>query len=280
MLAGQALSLYRRRFVPLVLTAALALVPANALVGGAWVLGLAAKTTQEAAPPADAAEPAASPADKLDPAKAPDAHKPEASVDDSFHLRAGLAGPLLLSLLLASCVLLAASLLALAALVPLVLGAAESPAQAWSAVAARAGPLFRTLLLVVALTVAGACLCVLPGAVLAVGFAFAMPVVMVEGLRGRKALERAWVLMRAEWPALVAVLALYLMVAVLGSLAAQALLGPGLRQLAGAAALRVLLLPLALVWLVLLYLRARAAVDGVPEAGLRDQYIRRISAPG
>ena len=80
--------------------------------------------------------------------------------------------------------------------------------------------------------------------------------------------------------ALLGVVLLYVAIGVAASVGAGALLGPGLRQMAGAAVLRTLLLPLAMVALVLLYLRARAAVDGQPEAALRDQYIRRISAPG
>jgi hypothetical protein len=278
---AQALAIYRKQFVALLLTSGLALLPANALVGGAWVMGLASHVENAEGPPAgdEVEKPPVRRPGRLDP-KAPDAHRPEASLSDSLHLRLSELTPLALSLLLAAAVLLAATLLSLAALVPLVLGAAAGPAQAWEAVGARFGAVLATGALSLALTLLGSCLCVVPGAVMAIGFAFALPVTMVEDLRGRRALERAWVLMRAEWPALLAVVVLYIAVVVAASFGAGALLGPGLRQLAGAAVVRLLLLPLALVSLVLLYLRARATVDGQPQEALRAQYIRRISAPG
>lgn len=277
MLAGAALSIYRKQFAALVLTSALALLPANLVVGGAWVLGLAAITAQDAPSGPGEARPRAP--DRLDAPKAPDAH-PEVLPGESLPLRLAKAGPLLLALLAGAAALLFATLLSLAALVPLVLGAAARPAQAWAAVAARWGTLLPTCALSVTLTLAGACLGGAPGVLLATGFAFAVPVAMVEGLRGRKALERSWVLMRAEWPSVLVVVVLSLAAVAAATLGAQALAGPGLRQLAGAAALRMLLLPLAQVALVLLYERARAAVDAQPLPAARAQYIRRISAPG
>ncbi len=281
MLVGHALAIYRKHFLALVLTAGLALLPANVLVGGGWVLGLAAMTAQAVGPtPGHGGEPPPHLRDKLDAQKAPDAHHPEAKLADSLHLRLSEIGPLALALLLGAGALMAATLLALAAVVPIVLGAAAGPGQAWGAVGARFGALFATCAIALALTLLGTCLCLVPGAVLATGFAFAMPVAMVEDLRGRKALERSWVLMRAEWPALVVVVVLYVGAVLAASLGARALLGPGLWQLAGTAVLRMLLLPLAMVALVLLYLRARAAVDAQPQETLRAQYIRRISAPG
>ncbi len=283
-LLTQALAIYRKHFVTLVLTAGLALLPTTALVGGSWVLGLAAMTVQADGPPVgDKVEPPSRTPEKLnklDVKKAPDAPHLEAALEDSLHLRLAKMGPLLLALLAGVAMLLLATLLALAAVVPVVLGAAAGPSHAWGAVGARFRPLLSTGVLSVALTVLGSCLCVVPGAVLAIGFAFAMPVAMVEDLRGLKALERSWVLMRAEWPALLAVVVFYVAVVLGGSLGAHAIVGPGLRQLVAAAVLRMLLLPLALVTLVLLYLRARAAVDGQPREAWRDQYIRRISAPG
>lgn len=281
MLLGQALTIYRKHFLELMLTAGLTLLPATVLVGGAWVQGLATMSAQTEGPePGEGVEPRPQPRDKLDPQKAPDAHKPEARLADSVHLQLSQVGPLALALLLGAAVLMAASLLALAALVPIVLGAAAGPAQAWGAVAARFPGVLATGGLALSLTLLGSCLCLVPGAVLATGFVFAMPVAMVEELRGRKALERSWVLMRAEWPALLAVVVLYVAAVLAASLAAEALLGPGLRRLAGAAVLRMLLLPLAMVALVLLYLRARAAVDAQPQEAVCAQYIRRISAPG
>ncbi len=278
---AQALAVYRRHFVALVLTAGLALLPASALVGGAWVMGLSAATEQEAGPPAgDENAPPRPAAGTLDPQRAPDAHQPEARRADSIQLQLSKLRPLALALLLGAGALLAATLLALAAVVPVVLGVASGPSQAWALVGARFGCLLATGTLSLALTLLGGCFLVVPGAVLAVGFAFAMPVAMVEGLRGHQALERSWMLMRTEWPSVLAVVVLYLAVLVAGSLGARALIGPGLGQLVGAAVLRMLLLPLAMVALVLLYLRARATVDCQCEQALRDQYIRRISAPG
>jgi len=49
------------------------------------------------------------------------------------------------------------------------------------------------------LTVLGFFLCVIPGIYLAVGFAVALPVLMTEGQRGRKALGRSRSLVRGRW---------------------------------------------------------------------------------
>ncbi|HYY51445.1 MAG TPA: hypothetical protein VE755_01170, partial [Myxococcales bacterium] len=61
------------------------------------------------------------------------------------------------------------------------------------------GALFGTGLLGAALVALGAIFFILPGLVLAVGFSMAPPLVILEGVSGRVALERSWRLLRGHW---------------------------------------------------------------------------------
>jgi len=103
--------------------------------------------------------------------------------------------------------LLAAQMLSHAALVPLVgdraLGADMGPGRAWLAVSLHSGAILWTATLSTLATMVGALFCLLPGILAAVGFALAMPIVLLEGRRGTDALRRSWRLMAVEWPRVV-----------------------------------------------------------------------------
>jgi len=140
------------------------------------------------------------------------------------------------------------------------------PAHAWAVVGSRIAALFGTGLLGAVLVALGAVFFILPGLVLAVGFSLAPPLVVLEGLSGRAALERSWRLLGGRWGQALLFWALIVVFSVLGS-AAAALLPAGPWRPAASTLIRVLLYPLPLTGLVLLYCDA-------------TQYMRRTSAPG
>jgi hypothetical protein len=282
-----ALSIYFGRFASLVLTTALALLPANFLMGGAVKAGLAAFGTQ--LPSAvthsgrvqekhqDLSEKAA--AGELSPDETHDANKnlTREAFEGGTVLEQDLAAllPFLYALVVAVATLMAGTLLAQAALVGLLFPAqgGSDPSCAWEQVARRLGAVLSTAGLAVVLTTLGFVLFILPGIVAAVGFSFAMPVVMLENLSGSKALQRSFQLMRAEWPAALGLFVVFLLLAFGASWLSSRLVPPGLLELAFGALLRLVFCPLPLVGLVLLYRRAREKLEGA-------QYMRRISAPG
>jgi hypothetical protein len=91
-----------------------------------------------------------------------------------------------------------------------------------------------------------------------IGFAFAVPVTLVEGIQGRAALDRSWRLMRSRRLA-VASLCLLLVGISAASIALAELLPPGAWRMAGGTLLRTLAYPLPLSGLIVLYREARRA---------------------
>jgi hypothetical protein len=249
----RALALYRRHFTPLLLTAALALVPANLLMAGAVRFGLVAMSSVQSAEAADPAK-----GDLRAKVLTQDSHEPPAPQPTQF-LKSVL--PLLYAAVIIVALLVAGLTLAHAALVPLVLdlakGTPSGPSRAWAAVGARIGGLLRTWILALALVALGCVFCVLPGIVLAAGFAFAAPVTMIEGLAGRAALERSWALMKGRWPAVLAMFVLIVLFTAAGS-AVSTLTSNTWGKMALSAFVRLVTYPLPLVALVLLYLSTSA----------------------
>jgi hypothetical protein len=305
---AEAFSIYRRHFGALVLTAALALLPANLLMAGAVVFGLAglgaggvaetqtrAQQVQEQT--RDRQEDQQPRALQEQPGDLPQKHPP-AQADQAVRAREALraaaphhettvnaeplrrALPIAYAVLVVAAVLLAGLFFAHAALVPLVIelraGRPTGPARAWAEVAPRLGALLRTALLGAPLVALGFLFLVVPGIALAVGFGFAVPAAMTEGVSGRAALHRSWTLMRGHWACALGMWTLILIFTLLASGAAMLVhAGPWRSVVSGA--VRLLTYPLPLAGLILLYVRAREE-EGAPV--LPSQYIRRISAPG
>jgi hypothetical protein len=282
-----ALSIYFGRFVSLVLTTALALLPANCLMGGAVKAGLAAFGTQLPYAETHSRRVQEKHQDLSGRAAAGELSSDETQAAHKNLAREALEGgtvlehdladllPFLYALVVAVATLMAGTLLAQAALVGLLFPAegGSDPSCAWEQVARRLGAVLSTAALAVVLTVLGFVLFIVPGIVLAVGFSFAMPVAMLEGLSGTKALQRSFQLMRVEWPAALGLFVLFVFLAFGASWLSQRLVQPGLLELAFGALLRLVFCPLPLVALVLLYRRAREKLEGA-------QYMRRISVPG
>jgi hypothetical protein len=186
------------------------------------------------------------------------------------------------ALFFASLPLIAAGVsLALGAVAPLVLqarrGSHIGAEHCWWIAGERIAPLFGTVALACALSLVGIFLCVLPGLVLILGFAFAAPVAVLEGKSGVAALRRSLSLACAVLPRMLTVGVAFALLRGGAALLAAYLLPYAalVERLLLTDVLSTLLFPLPIVALALLYDEARAASSPVPA-----QYIRRSSAPG
>ena len=267
-----AFGLYRSAFGKVVITAALALLPALLVMSGAVVFGLAALG---APAPAEAS------------VNTPEVQERRraalASGDQQTHTEVGRDAlratppverdlrhllPVVYACAVIALLLLIGLSLAQAALVPLAAaGGNLRPSEAWAAVSGRIGPLVQTCLLGAALVAAGTVFLVVPGLLAALAFSFAVPVTLLEGVSGREALDRSWRRMHGRWGR-VALAWLGILAVGLFAAAVARQLPWGMARMLVATAIRVVLLPLPLLVLVVAYL------EGSP------QYMRRISAPG
>ena len=265
---SQAVSLYRKHFRALVLTCALALVPANVLATGAVVFGLSSlgagglaeartHTEQVQQKQRDLQEkpPQTSEARDL---RARQLGREALEGGAAFDVRRFLQGliPIAYATAIVAAVLLAGLFLAHAIVTPLVLdltqGKAAGPAHCWNVVASRIGAVLATGLLAAMLVALGALFFVIPGLALAAGFSLAPPIVMLEGLSGRAALERSWRVLRGHWRY---AFLFWTLIVVFSGLASgvAALLPPGHWRPIASSVVRLVLYPLPLVGLVLLY---------------------------
>jgi len=148
--------------------------------------------------------------------------------------------------------------LAHAALVPVVLGKARGPADAWAVAGSRMGALIATGIPGALVIAAGLVLLVVPGLLAMINFGFAVPVVLAEGLQGRKALDRSCRLMRSRR---LAVASMWLLIILITgfSFAAAHQMPPGAWRLAAGTLLRIVAYPLPLAGLIILYREARRA---------------------
>jgi len=197
-------------------------------------------------------------------------------------------------MLMALPLLIAAQLLSHAALVPLVgdraLGGNMGPGRAWLAVGLHPGSILWTATLSTLATLVGFLFCLLPGILAAVGFALAMPVVLLEGRRGTDALRRSWRLMAVEWPRvvgmwLVAIGGMTVLMVPMSLLSFHLASDPtvtfgllsswrGIALPISQIALSLLLYPLPVIGTTLVYLHARREQENIPLAELRLQMQR------
>jgi hypothetical protein len=279
---ASAFALYRRHFGALILTCAVALAPASLLATGVVAFGLGALGSGGVAEAKTHGEQIQQQQQELQDKPPP---KPEVRDERAQQLgREALEGsagfdmrhafgkllPFAYATAMIAAVLLAGLFLAHAATVPLVLawarGERSGPGHAWAVVGSRFGKLALTGLLGAILVALGALFFVVPGLLLAVGFALAPPLVILQGLSGRAALEESWRLMRGRWGQALLLWALIVVFSLIAS-AAAVVLHAGRWEPVIATLIRVVLYPLPLAGLVLLYAEA-------------TQYIRRSSAPG
>lgn len=170
--------------------------------------------------------------------------------------------------------------LALAALTPMIAARREggrlSAAQAWDLVGARFGELVRTAALAAVLTLVGLLFLALPGVALAVGFAFALPAVLVEGQSGIGALSRSLALSVRVMPRLLGIAVLFPLFRIAAALAAGLLLPRAglVPRLLLADAISVVLFPLPIAALAVLFDEARRAAP--PHAAPRRRQPRGL----
>ena len=267
-MTAEALALYGKHFGALVLTCALALLPATFLAAGAVRFGLATLGGGDFSD-------AHSHTEQIHEKQRELLEKPPASEQArtervrqlgrealeggaAFNARHLLdkAIPIGFETAIFVLLLLAGLFLAHTAAVPLVLelsrGKCVGPAHAWAAAGSCIGAVLLTASLSAALVVFGALFFVIPGFILAAGFSLAAPLVVVEGLRGRAALERSWRLLEGHWGQALWMWILIVAFSVLASGAAR-LLPPGPWRPIASALIRALFYPLPLTGLVLIY---------------------------
>ena len=278
---SQALLLYRRHFGALVLTCALALLPANVLATGAVVFGIATlggsgvieprtHTGQVQEKQQDLREKPAPPAEQESRVRqlGREAFEGGSAVDGRPLLQT--LAPIAYATVILAALLLTGLFLAHAAVVPLVCdlleGRPTGPARAWSVVAGRIAPLLATGVLGAVIVAFGALFFILPGLVLAAGFSLAPAIALLENASGHAALERSWRLLRGHWAAVLGMWGLILVFSAI-AFGAGVLLPPGPWRPVASALVLIVLYPLPLAGLVLVYRDAA-------------QYMRRISAPG
>jgi hypothetical protein len=275
---SQALSVYRRHFGALVLTCALALLPANLLAAGAVVFGLAslgagggvaearthAREIQEK--PRDLQDKPPQPTEERARLFGHEAFSGTRTTTDVVPLVRRLV-PIAYAIAVMAALLLAGLFLAQAAIVPLVLelgsGKPAGPSHCWAVAGSRIGALLFTGLMAAFLVALGAVFFVVPGLILAAGFSLAAPIVVVEGLFGREALERSWRLLRGHRSEALLWWLLILAFSVLAS-GVSAVVHPGPWRPVASSLVRIILYPLPLVGLVLLYRKCVSTSAGSP----------------
>jgi hypothetical protein len=278
---SQALSLYRRHFGALVLTCAVALLPASLLAVGAVMFGVASlgdggladapsHTRQVQEKQHDLREKPPPAAEQETRARQLGREALEGGPSSDVLQILRRFASISYAIVIFATLLLTGLFLAHAAAVPLVLDLVEGrptgPAHAWAVVGGRIGPLLATGLTGAFLVAIGALFFIIPGVVLAAGFSLAPPLAILENVSGRLALERSWRHLRGRWGQVLAMWALILLFSALASGVAF-LLPFGPWRLLASGLVRIVLYPLPIAGLVLIYRDAA-------------QYMRRISAPG
>jgi len=269
---AEALALYGKHFGALVLTCAIALLPATLLAAGAVRFGLATLGRGDFSDARNHSEqihekqrelqekPPASEQARTERVRQLGREAVEGGAAfDAQHLL-DKAVPIGCAAAIFVLLLLAGLFLAHTAAVPLVLelsrGRLAGPAHAWAAAGSCIGAVLLTGLLSAVLVAFGALFFVIPGFILAAGFSLAAPLVVVEGLRGRAALERSWRLLAGHWGQALWMWILIVAFTVLASGAAR-LLPPGPWRPIASALVCALLYPLPLTGLVLIYREIR-----------------------
>lgn len=284
---GAAARLCATRALAVVLTAAIALLPAQVLA-----TAIAAAVQARLAPATAAAlpvprEPGEREGRLRDSVAAGDLQRPPsqetrleravAALADLTELQRGTLAALALAALATLPLVAAGIWLAAAALTPLCAGwrrnARVGAQESWERLGPRIGPVLSTTALAGALSLLGMGLCALPGLLLLAGFAFAAEVALLEDLRGVAALRRSLSLAQVVFPQLLSILAAFALLRLL-ALAVAAVALPReavMSRLLLADLVCTVLFPLPAAALALLYDHARA---------VEAQYMRRSSAPG
>ncbi len=245
---GEAFRLYRAHAKPLLLTCALLFVPAAVVnsMARAAILGptLAIATSSD---------PAAALAGSL-----------------SVYML-GLLGTLVTAFFLYGIIVpLTNGALTIAA-ADRILGGQAEWREVWMLLFRRLGKLLSAVIPAAIVITLGCLFFVIPGLVLALFFAFVSPVVLIEGLGGRAALERSTTLVRSDWLRVALVLMTFAVVRFVAQLVANIFVAPSAIFVGSLLSdlFTMVMLPIPVLGTVLLYFDVRRKRDNFTNDNLR-----------
>lgn len=152
-----------------------------------------------------------------------------------------------------------------------ILGGQAGWREVWMLLFRRLGKLLWTVVPAAILVVIGTVFFLIPGLVLALFFTFASPVVLVEGLSGRAALERSTTLVRSDWLRVALLLLAFAVVRGVAQVVASIFVAPSaifVGSLLGDL-ITMVMLPVPVLGTVLLYFDIRRKRDGFTNDHLR-----------
>jgi hypothetical protein len=152
-----------------------------------------------------------------------------------------------------------------------ILGGQAGWREVWMLLFRRLGKLLSALVPAAIVVVIGCVFCLIPGLVLALFFTFVAPVVLVEGLGGRAALERSTTLVRSDWLRVALLLLAFAVVRGVAQVVASIFVAPTavfVGSLLGDL-ITMVMLPVPVLGTVLLYFDIRRKRDGFTNDHLR-----------
>jgi hypothetical protein len=151
------------------------------------------------------------------------------------------------------------------------LGGSPSWSEAWAVLLRRLAPLLTAVLPAAIVTAFGFVLLTIPGVILGLLFSFVAPVVLLEGKRGREALQRSVALVSADWLRVAIMVVVFVLLTWGAKIISHALLPTSALFVSSLFfdLLSMLFLPLPAIGMVLLYLDIRRKRDGFTNEQLR-----------
>ena len=245
---GEAFQLYRAHAKPLLLTCALLFVPA-AIINSMARAAILGPTLAIAA----SSDPAAALASSL-----------------SVYLL-GLLGTLVTAFFLYGIIIpLTNGALTIAA-ADRILGGQAEWREVWMLLFRRLGKLLSAVIPAAIVITLGCLFFVIPGLVLALFFTFVSPVVLIEGLGGRAALERSTTLVRSDWLRVALLLMTFAIVRFVAQLVANVFVAPSAIFVGSLLSdlFTMVMLPIPVLGTVLLYFDIRRKRDSFTNDNLR-----------
>lgn len=152
-----------------------------------------------------------------------------------------------------------------------ILGGQAEWREVWMLLFRRLGKLLSAIIPAAIVVTIGCVFFLIPGLVLALFFTFVSPVVLIEGLGGRAALERSTALVRSDWLRVALLLVAFAAVRWVGHLVANLLVPPGSIFMASLVGdlVTMVMLPVPVLGTVLLYFDVRRKRDNFTNDNLR-----------
>ena len=245
---GEAFQLYRAHAKPLLLTCALLFVPA-AIINSMARAAILGPTLAIAA----SSDPAAALASSL-----------------SVYLL-GLLGTLVTAFFLYGIIIPLTNGALTSAAADRILGGQAEWREVWMLLFRRLGKLLSAVIPAAIVITLGCLFFVIPGLVLALFFTFVSPVVLIEGLGGRAALERSTTLVRSDWLRVALLLMTFAIVRFVAQLVANVFVAPSAIFVGSLLSdlFTMVMLPIPVLGTVLLYFDIRRKRDSFTNDNLR-----------